>query len=159
MINNWRQYLGRSLESVLLGMVDAAHQDPLLHVSPRADNSGIYRRRGAGTGPGVHPLVCHYKYLGLHLGMDGTLSVAQLADIVSLRQDQFVHCYGQYPGNDFVRGIPYIVMAHSSLLRQTPVPCTCHVLIQGDLNPKNGRKVLWALYSLFWLWDFWLRED
>ena len=67
----WRQYLGGSLESVLLGMVDCMGSIcGILYCTylQGQDNSGIYRRRGAGTGPGVHPLVCHYGKPGTAFG-------------------------------------------------------------------------------------------
>ena len=71
--------------------------DPLCTYLQGQDNSGIYRRRGAGTGLGSILWFAIMGSLGLHLGMDGTLSVAQLADIASKPETGLFIVMGQYP--------------------------------------------------------------
>ena len=84
--------------------------------------------------------------LGLHLGMDGTLSVAQLADIASKPETGLFIVMGQYPLGMILCVVSLILLCTFFI---TSANSGTFVLAmfssKGDLNPKNGRKVLWGV--------------
>lgn len=110
------------------------------------DNSGIHRRRGAGTALGSILWFAIMGSLGLHLGMDGTLSVAQLADIASKPETGLFIVMGQYPLGMILCVVSLILLCTFFI---TSANSGTFVLAmfssKGDLNPKNGRKVLWGV--------------
>ena len=84
--------------------------------------------------------------LGLHLGMDGTLSVAQLADIASKPETGLFIVMGKYPLGMILCVVSLILLCTFFI---TSANSGTFVLAmfssKGDLNPKNGRKVLWGV--------------
>lgn len=84
--------------------------------------------------------------LGLHLGMDGTLSVAQLADIASKPERGLFIVMGKYPLGMILCVVSLILLCTFFI---TSANSGTFVLAmfssKGDLNPKNGRKVLWGV--------------
>ena len=111
------------------------------------DDSGIHRRRGAGTGSGIHSLVCHYGKPGSAFGYGRyALSVAQLADIASKPETGLFIVMGKYPLGMILCVVSLILLCTFFI---TSANSGTFVLAmfssKGDLNPKNGRKVLWGV--------------
>lgn len=84
--------------------------------------------------------------LGLHLGMNGTLSLAQIAEIAGKPETGLFIVMGQYPMGMILCVVSLVLLCTFFI---TSANSGTFVLAMfssnGDLNPKNGRKVLWGV--------------